>query len=85
MHEFGLAQALVEQLVTLAREHGGGRIRSVRVEIGDQAGIVVDSFCFGFTVISRELPLTSNARLQVDRVAGRDLILRNVEMEEVDV
>ncbi len=81
MHEFGLARSLLEQLLDLAARHGAARICSVRVEMGEQAGIVEDSFRFGFEVISREYPATREARLHIDRLPGRDLILRDVEME----
>jgi len=47
MHEFSLAQGLVNQLLALAGQHHSRKICTVRVEIGSLAGIVADSFAFG--------------------------------------
>ncbi len=65
MHEFSLAQGLCAQLHGLARQHRAKKITTVRVDIGRLAGIVVDSFTFGFEVLAAENPLTSEARLAV--------------------
>ena len=81
MHEFSLAQGLMEQLNDLAGRHGAKKIFIVRVDIGTRSGIVVDSFVFGFEVLARENPLTDKAVLEVNRPEGSDLILTQVEME----
>lgn len=65
MHEFSLAQGLVNQLLSLAGRHNARTICTVRVEIGSQAGIVADSFAFGFEVLSRENELLQNAALEI--------------------
>ena len=68
MHEFSLAQGLHVQLLQLAEEHGAGAISVVRVEIGSLAGIVVDSFSFGFEVLARQNKRTENAVLEISVV-----------------
>ena len=65
MHEFSLAQGLFTQLLQLAEQHQATKIAIVRVNIGSLAGIVVDSFSFGFEVLSRESKLTENAVLEI--------------------
>ena len=65
MHEFSLAQGLVNQLLALAGQHNARKICTVRVEIGSLAGIVGDSFAFGFEVLSRENELLQNATLEI--------------------
>lgn len=81
MHELSLAQGLLSQLEELARTHEAQTIIVVRVDIGEQAGIVKDSFCFGFDALKKENPLTRNAVLTVNDTQGTDLILSQVEME----
>jgi len=81
MHELSLAQGLLDQLLALAREHGAKTVLTVRVDIGDRAGIVIDSFVFGFDAVKTGCQATSNARLEVREVSGEDLILTQVEME----
>ncbi|MFZ5799217.1 MAG: hydrogenase maturation nickel metallochaperone HypA [Thermodesulfobacteriota bacterium] len=65
MHEFSLAQGLVNQLLTLADQHNAQKITTVRVEIGSMAGIVADSFAFGFEVLTRENQVTDGAVLEI--------------------
>jgi len=65
MHEISLVQGLLRQLADLAREHQVKAISKVRVEIGPLSGIVIDSFQFGFDVLSAEQDLTSEALLEI--------------------
>ena len=65
MHEFSLAQGLLNQLLQLADKHRAEKIIRVRVEIGSMSGIVVDSFSFGFEVLSKENDLTRGAVLDI--------------------
>ena len=81
MHELSLAQGLLDQLLGLAEQHGAEQILTVRVQIGGQAGIVIDSFIFGFDAVKTIDARTRNANLEIQHVAGDDLILAQVEME----
>lgn len=65
MHEFSLAQGLLEQLRQLAARHNSNRILRVRVTVGKLSGIVVDSFCFGFETIAAGDSLTRDAVLEI--------------------
>ena len=67
--------------LSLAQEHDAETILTVRVEIGKRAGIVIDSFTFGFGAVKTEYQPTRNARLEIKTVPGDDLILAYVEME----
>lgn len=81
MHEFSLAQGLMQQLKDLAEQHNVQKICTVRVAIGTRSGIVVDSFSFGFEVMAKENTLTREAILEISEADGNDLILTQVEME----
>ncbi|MBU0967041.1 MAG: hydrogenase maturation nickel metallochaperone HypA [Proteobacteria bacterium] len=65
MHEISLVQGLLRQLGELAGEHQCQAISKVRVEIGPLSGIVIDSFQFGFDVLSAEQDLTRDALLEI--------------------
>lgn len=65
MHEFSLAQGLIGQLLALAGQHNARKIITVRVEVGTLAGIVPDSFAFGFEVLSGENQVTKSAVLEI--------------------
>ncbi len=63
MHEISLVQALLAQLADLAAEHDKKRVITVTLDIGPLSGVVIDSFQFGFDILSAENSLTKGARL----------------------
>lgn len=65
MHEISLVQGLLAELALLAEKHESKSISKVRVEVGPLSGIVVDSFQFGFDVLSKEDDLTRHADLEI--------------------
>lgn len=66
MHEISLVQGLFSQLHELAAENGASRIISVTMEIGSMSGVVVDSFQFGFDILSADDDLVRDARLIIN-------------------
>jgi len=81
MHELSLAQGLISQLTDLTEVHKATRIIAVRVNIGTSAGIVVDSFIFGFNAVKTATEFIREAKLEITEVDGDDLILAQVVME----
>ncbi len=67
MHEMSLVQGLLGQLHSLAAEHKKEKVISVCMEIGPLAGVVIDSFQFGFDILSKEDALTREAELIIER------------------
>lgn len=65
MHEISLVQNLIQQLSELAAENEASKIISVTMEIGPFSGVVVDSFRFGFDILSAESDLAKGAQLVV--------------------
>ncbi len=65
MHEISLVQGLFQQLQDLAIDNKATKIRSVTMEIGPLSGVVVDSFKFGFDILSADDPLLKGAELKI--------------------
>lgn len=65
MHEMSLVQGLLGQLQTLATQHNKTKVISVTMEIGPFAGVVIDSFQFGFDILAKEEMLTKDAELKI--------------------
>ncbi len=65
MHEISLVQGLFSQLRDLAVENGATKVIRVTMEIGPLSGVVVDSFQFGFDILSAEDELLKGARLEL--------------------
>ena len=80
MHEFSLAQGLHDQLITLAAEHKVEKVLKAEICIGDNAGIVVESFIFGFNVLASQNEVTKETELVVLTDSGKDLILMRLEL-----
>ncbi len=81
MHEFSLAQGLHSQLLDQVREHDMVRVKMAIVLIGENAGIVVDSFVFGVNVLLEQYPETKGMELVIEHDGGQDLILQSLELE----
>lgn len=66
MHEISLVQGLFAQIKDLAAEHKATKIISVTMEIGPHCGVVVDSFQFGFDILSADDELLQGAKLIIE-------------------
>ncbi|KJR99691.1 MAG: hydrogenase accessory protein HypA [Desulfobulbaceae bacterium BRH_c16a] len=71
MHEISLVQGLFQQLGDLAAENQASKIISVTMDIGPLSGVVVDSFRFGFDILSAESDLVRGAQLIVETSPAR--------------
>ncbi len=81
MHEFSLAQGLHTHLMDLVRGHGMKRVRMAEIVVGNNAGIVEESFLFGFNVLVEQFDETKDIDLVVTRDESSDLILQRLELE----
>lgn len=70
MHEMALAAEMLEIIEHSARSQGFSRVRLVRLEIGQLAGVEVDAMKFCFDAAVRG-SLAEGAALEVVVVAGR--------------
>jgi hydrogenase nickel incorporation protein HypA/HybF len=65
MHEFAIAQSIVEVVERRASECQAARVKCVRLQVGEASGIVADSLQFSFTLLADLSPLLANARLLI--------------------
>lgn len=63
MHEISLVQGMIDQLSELAKQHKAQKVIKISMDIGPLSGVVVDSFRFGFDILSAEDDLTKDAEL----------------------
>jgi hydrogenase nickel insertion protein HypA len=66
MHEISLVQGLIQQLHTIARENNTTRILKITMGVGPLSGVVIESFQFGFDILSKEDDLVRGAELVID-------------------
>ncbi|PHR25216.1 MAG: hypothetical protein COA36_14535 [Desulfotalea sp.] len=81
MHEFTLAQGLHTQLLDLVRQHEMKTVRMAELSIGTNAGIVEESFLFGFNVLASQYEETKETKLVVIHDDSADLMLQRLELE----
>jgi hydrogenase nickel incorporation protein HypA/HybF len=65
MHEISLVQAMMQQLNDLAAENMATKVLKITMEIGPLSGVVIDSFRFGFDVLSANDTLIQGAELEI--------------------
>ncbi len=64
MHEYSLIQALLEQVEKQADSHGAVSVESIRVRVGEQAGVELDLFRTAFEM-ARDGTICSQAELEL--------------------
>ena len=69
MHEISLVQNLFHQLAELAEQNKMNKVVSVTMQIGPLSGVVIDSFQFGFDILSKDDDLIRGAQLIINTTA----------------
>ncbi len=67
MHELSIAQNIVDIVHENVPEEELNQVKSIKVKIGEMAGIVAESLEFCFIAITSDTPL-SNSKLQIEKV-----------------
>lgn len=79
MHETRLCLSLIE----LAEEHcvaaGAARIASLRLRVGALSGVVPEALASAFPICAHGTR-AEGAVLEIEHTAGRDLVLRDMEV-----
>ncbi|GAA4661173.1 hydrogenase maturation nickel metallochaperone HypA [Streptomyces chumphonensis] len=70
MHELSIATAVVESADAAARRHGAASVESVRLRVGELAGVVADALRFSFGLAAEGTAL-AGARLEIEEVPAR--------------
>ncbi|MFX0124703.1 MAG: hydrogenase maturation nickel metallochaperone HypA [Candidatus Hodarchaeota archaeon] len=70
MHEFSLAQSVLETTMTIARENKVERIRKVVLKFGIFALVQEDQFRFCFDLIKVDSDLTASSELEIIWIPG---------------
>ena len=70
MHEFGIAQGLLDAVLAKAQESRASRIDWIKLEIGVMSGVEEDALQFAFTAIS-EGTIAEKAELRIERIPVR--------------
>jgi hydrogenase nickel incorporation protein HypA/HybF len=81
VHELGLANSILDIVRQYVPAERAWAVRSVRVRVGDLAGVVPDSLAWCFSAIVSDTPF-DKAALTIDHVIGRELQVADIELEE---
>ena len=69
MHELSVAISVVESVVCVLEEEGGGRVRAVGLAVGAHAGVVTEALAYAWGPATAGTPL-AGSRLEVEPVAA---------------
>jgi hydrogenase nickel incorporation protein HypA/HybF len=67
MHEFSIAQNIVDIIQDQMKIHQLSRVENVRLRVGALRSVQIDSLCFSFNLLTDGSPL-EGARLEVEEV-----------------
>jgi hydrogenase nickel incorporation protein HypA/HybF len=67
MHELAIAHSLLEVILNQAEKHDAKKIKTIRLKIGDMAGVLVESLEMGFFISSQDT-IAEGATIEVERV-----------------
>lgn len=70
MHEISIAEGIIDAVETTAKKHGLTHIKSVRVSIGELAGVDIDALRFAWTSVT-QAGLACGAELEIERTPGQ--------------
>jgi hydrogenase nickel incorporation protein HypA/HybF len=79
MHEAKLCLQLLDLAEAAIRDEPGAHIVTLRIEVGEWSGVVAEALAAAFPICAVGTR-ADGAALQIERVAGRDLRLRDLEV-----
>ncbi|MBN2082358.1 hydrogenase maturation nickel metallochaperone HypA [bacterium] len=68
MHEFSLAQNILEIVIDSAREHGLTAVGEVRLDVGQAAGVHLEALEFAWKHLKTTSELTTGAALLINSI-----------------
>ena len=80
MHEYSIVQALYDSVAAQAAAKGAVGVHEVRVRIGELSGVDVGLLDTAWKTF-RVHTICETAPMEVDRVAGDDLVLERIVLE----
>jgi hydrogenase nickel incorporation protein HypA/HybF len=79
MHEAKLCLSLLDLAEQHATRAGAERIVAVRLDVGEWSGVVPEALALAFPLCAAGTR-ADGAALHIERVAGRDLVLLDLEV-----
>jgi len=70
MHEFSLAQTVLETIVSVAKQKDFTKIKKIILKFGAFALIQEDQFRFCFEIVQQSIKMTEKTELQIEWVPG---------------
>lgn len=80
MHEWGITQSLVEEVIREAREHGLRKVDKVRLSVGETNDLTAESLELCFQCLTKGT-IAEKADLEIKKGQGRGITLDSLEGE----
>ncbi len=83
MHEWGITESVVKEIIRQADENGLKKVNKVRLSLGKESGLTSDSLEFCFQCLA-EGTVAQTATLEIEKGTGRGVTLNSLEGEKED-
>lgn len=80
MHDFRIAEAILEGVLRKAKEHNARRISRIQLKVGILKMVTPLSLQNAFDMVSSGT-VANQAKLDVEEIPGDELVISNVEVE----
>ena len=67
MHEFGIAESVLNAALEAARKNGSAKVELVRLRVGALSGVVEEALTFAFSALAQDTP-AQGAQLVVEPI-----------------
>ena len=83
MHEWGITESVVKEIIKQADENGLKKVNKVRLSLGEESGLTSDSLEFCFQCLA-EGTVAQTATLEIEKGTGRGVTIDSLEGEKED-
>ena len=80
MHEWGITESAIKEIIRQAKENGLKSIEKISLSIGEETDIQPDSFEFCFNLLSEDT-IAKGAKLEIQKITGAGITIDSLEGE----
>lgn len=80
MHEFGIAQRILDTALEEAKKHGVEKITRIRVNVGKLNNLTEDSLKFAFGIVTKDT-IAAEAEIEMNESEGTAIQIVNFDAD----
>ena len=80
MHEFGIAEKILNLVLDEAQRHNVRKVTTIRVKVGEANNLSADSLQFAFGIVSKNT-IAQDAQIDMEKTEGHAIQVINFDGE----